>query len=101
VHPTIVFGGLRDKNLLTMSRSLTEIAHRFFAAPVQNRRAMPPDELCSLLPVGTVSFESLADALSAAQKFPEPILVTGSLFLVGEALSLLQPSRGQLQRSNQ
>jgi dihydrofolate synthase/folylpolyglutamate synthase len=100
-RPTIVFGGLRDKNLLTMSRLLTEIACRFFAAPVQNRRAMPPDELRSFLPEGTVSFESLADALSSAQKFAEPILVTGSLFLVGEALSLLQPLRGTLQRSNQ
>jgi dihydrofolate synthase / folylpolyglutamate synthase len=100
-RPTIVFGGLRDKNLLTMSRSLTEIAHRFLAAPVQNRRAMPPTELVWLLPPGTSSFESLADALASAKQFEQPILITGSLFLVGEALSLLQPSRGILQRSNQ
>jgi dihydrofolate synthase / folylpolyglutamate synthase len=101
VRATIIFGGLRDKNLLIMSRSLTEIAQRFLAVPVQNRRAMPPAELASLLPPGTPSFGSLTDAIGAAQKFDQPILITGSLFLVGEALSLLQPSRGELQRSNQ
>lgn len=101
VRATIIFGGLRDKNLSIMSRSLTEIAQLFLAVPVQNRRAMPPAELVSLLPPGTPSFESLTDAIEAAQKFDQPILITGSLFLVGEALSLLQPSRGDLQRSDQ
>jgi dihydrofolate synthase/folylpolyglutamate synthase len=98
---TVVFGGLRDKNLLTMSASLAEIAHRFLAVPVHNRRGMPPTGLAALLPPGTPSFSSLLDALAFTQQFEQPILITGSLFLVGEALSLLQPSRGDLQRSNQ
>jgi len=39
--------------------------------------------------------------LELAQETNETILVTGSLFLVGEALALLQPAQGSFQTSNQ
>ncbi len=41
----------------------------------------------------------LRDAMADARRFPEPILIAGSLFLVGEALSLLTPGGEPLEAS--
>jgi folylpolyglutamate synthase/dihydropteroate synthase len=46
-------------------------------------------------------FPRVQEAVEAAYKLAEPILVTGSLFLVGEVLSWMQPQLGQFQTSSQ
>jgi len=46
-------------------------------------------------------FPEVQEAVAAAKKLAEPILVTGSLFLVGEVLSWIQPQLGQFQTSLQ
>lgn len=40
--------------------------------------------------VETRCLDSLGEAITLARSFPEKILLTGSLYLAGEALSILQ-----------
>jgi dihydrofolate synthase/folylpolyglutamate synthase len=102
-RPTIIFGGLREKDLLQMLSVLGKIAARFYIVPVQSRRAAVTDEIQALVPenVPSLTFNSVTDALELAQESDELILVTGSLFLVGEVLAVLQPAQGSFQASNQ
>jgi dihydrofolate synthase / folylpolyglutamate synthase len=99
--PTIVFGGLGDKELDKMLSALAPIAARFFLVPVNNPRAEDPANI--RLPSGSsgVVFPGVQEAVEAAKKLPEPVLVTGSLFLAGEVLSWIQPQLGQFQTSRQ
>ena len=100
---TIIFGGLRDKDLYGMVSTLSSIAARFLTVPISSQRAASPGEIQSLVPkyLSAAQCDSAAQALDLAYHFNDPILVTGSLFLVGEFLALLQPSQGILQVSNQ
>ena len=102
-RPAIIFGGLQEKDLRKMVSLLSKIATRFYIVPVQSRRAAAVDEIQSLVPkhVPSSRLTSISDALLLAQQSAEMILVTGSLFLIGEVLALLQPVRGNLQRSDQ
>jgi dihydrofolate synthase / folylpolyglutamate synthase len=99
--PTIVFGGLGDKELDKMLSALAPIAARFFLVPVNNPRAEDPANI--RLPSGCsgVVFSGVQEAVEAAKKLPEPVLVTGSLFLAGEVLSWIQPELGRFQTSRQ
>jgi dihydrofolate synthase / folylpolyglutamate synthase len=102
-RPAIIFGGLQEKDLRKMISLLSKIAARFYIVPVQSRRAAPAGEIQSLVPehIPSSTFTSVSDALQLAQQSTEMILVTGSLFLIGEAMALLQPARGNFQPSNQ
>jgi dihydrofolate synthase / folylpolyglutamate synthase len=99
--PTIVFGGLCDKELDKMLAALAPIAARFFLVPVKNTRSADPSSI--QLPAGIPGavFPGVQPAVDAAGRLAEPILVTGSLFLVGEVLSWLQPQLGEFQTSRQ
>jgi len=99
--PTIVFGGLRDKELDKMLSVLALIAARFFLVPVNNPRGENPASIRLPGGISGVMFPSVQEAVEAAYKLAEPILVTGSLFLVGEVLSWMQPQLGQFQTSSQ
>jgi dihydrofolate synthase / folylpolyglutamate synthase len=100
---TIIFGGLRDKDLQGMVSTLGTIAARFQTVPIQNQRAASTAEIQPFLPtyLSAGQCHSAAEALDLAYHFDDPILVTGSLFLVGESLAILQPSQGVLQASDQ
>lgn len=100
---TIIFGGLRDKDLEGMVAILSTIATRFLSVPIRSQRAASTAEIQSIVPkyVSATQCDSAAQALQSAYHFDDPILVTGSLFLVGELLAILQPSQGVLQASNQ
>jgi dihydrofolate synthase/folylpolyglutamate synthase len=100
---TIIFGGLREKDLDGMVSKLSAIAARFLTVPIRSQRAASPTEIQSFVPkhLSAARLDSAAQALDLAYHFDDPILVTGSLFLVGEFLAILQPSKGALQASNQ
>jgi dihydrofolate synthase / folylpolyglutamate synthase len=106
-RPLVIFGGLRDKALPEMAAALADIAAEFFLVPVNNPRAVDPGRLAASLPPGIPHqvFGSVADALRAADDhrddYPNEILVTGSLFLVGEVLAILEGSGGRQERSEQ
>ncbi|HTD13719.1 MAG TPA: folylpolyglutamate synthase/dihydrofolate synthase family protein [Chthoniobacterales bacterium] len=99
--PTIVFGGLRDKELDKMLSVLAPIAAGFFLVPVKNPRSENPASIRLPSGISGAVFPGVQEAVEAAYKLAEPILVTGSLFLVGEVLSWLQPQLGQFQTSSQ
>jgi dihydrofolate synthase/folylpolyglutamate synthase len=98
---TIVFGGLRDKELDKMLAVLAPIATRFFLVPVKNSRGENPANIRLPSGISGAVFPGMQEAVEAAHKLAEPILVTGSLFLAGEVLSWLQPQLGRFQTSSQ
>ena len=92
---TVIVGVLRDKDVSAVCRALEPLAARFLAVPVRSPRAASTDELLAALAHAAPEIsahavpEGVAAALEQARAWPEPILVTGSLFLVGEALAVL------------
>ncbi len=92
---TVVLGLLRDKDAAGIVRALAPVAARFVAVPVRTSpRTVTAEELQATLSetVPNVPVETAADlpgALGLARAHGERTLVTGSLFLVGEALALL------------
>jgi dihydrofolate synthase / folylpolyglutamate synthase len=91
---TIILGVLADKDIAAIVRALAPIAARFIAVPVENSRTCPLAQLAAHIrehspAVPCTEAASLHEALKAAEISPDPILVTGSLFLVGTTLALL------------
>jgi dihydrofolate synthase / folylpolyglutamate synthase len=99
--PTVIFGGLRDKNLSQMLEALSQIAARFFLVPVQNDRSAAPSELKTPDHLPAAVCSDVKIAINQARAFRDPILVTGSLYLVGETLAWLDPHFGIFERSTQ
>ncbi len=92
---TLVIGVLQDKNLRGICETLLPIAVRVVAIAVQNPRSSSAREICEVargiapdFPINEAG--DLQGAIEAAKAFREPILVAGSLFLVGEMLALLR-----------
>ena len=101
---TIIFGGLRDKDLEGMVSTLSTIGGAFLNrsdTKPASRFTLPKSNLSCRNTSQPTQCDSAAQALDLAYHFNDPILVTGSLFLVGEFLAILQPSQGVLQTSNQ
>ena len=92
---TLVVGVLKDKHLPGIAEALLPIAARMVAVPVRNERTCRPDELAGAFRAldATLACRSMSDLASAiewALDQPERVLITGSLFLVGEAIALLE-----------
>jgi dihydrofolate synthase / folylpolyglutamate synthase len=100
---TIIFGGLGDKDLQGMISTLSTLAARFLIVPIRSQRAAPPAEIETFVPkhLSAVQCVSAEQAMELAFRFNEQILVTGSLFLVGETLAILDSAQSALQTSNQ
>ena len=94
---TLIFGALSDKDWKRMLSLLEPIASDIILVPVSSTRTLSPDEIRKFFPKA-MSFSSLKEALLKKsekdllleKRSPAPILLTGSLFLVGEALALLK-----------
>ncbi len=96
VRPTLVFGVLSDKDWQTMGPLLAKRAGRVLLAPVKSARGLPPDALAPVFqqanPAAPVRVcASLAEALQAAADDPF-VVITGSLYVIGEAMELLHLS---------
>ena len=87
---SIVFGALLDKEYANMLRLLEKIGHRFFFVPVQSERSEDPAHFKKSTDLPSSEFHDLPSAIKAASETSFPILITGSLFLAGEALTLLE-----------
>ncbi len=91
--PVIIFGALADKQWGEICDVLAPLAKTIFTVPVASPRTANPADLAATFrtanPSATVTpLTSLAKALQANRNEPF-ILITGSLYLVGEALELL------------
>ncbi len=103
--PALVLGVLQDKDWPAICRILAPLAGRILLAPVSSERSAAPEDLAVACRQANpdakiVACATLADALAqvADELF---VAVTGSLYLVGEALELLgeAPAGGGAERS--
>jgi dihydrofolate synthase/folylpolyglutamate synthase len=92
--PTLILGILDDKDWGLMCEILAPLAHRIICVPVPSERSVNPSRLVHACRrtnphVDAEARRSLADALESTAQEPF-VVVAGSLYLVGEALRLLQ-----------
>jgi dihydrofolate synthase/folylpolyglutamate synthase len=92
-RPAIIFGALQDKQWPDICRLLAPLAPKFFTVPVASERTADARALANCFraanPAAEVAVvENLPAAIIASKDEPF-IVVTGSLYLVGEALERL------------
>ncbi len=101
--PTLILGILQDKEWSTICEILAPLAEKLLVVPVSSERTAAPKELeraiCKSNPgARIVVLNSLALALEATAE-DSFVVITGSLYLVGEALELLQSKQGHNERA--
>ncbi len=88
-----VFGAMRDKDVASMLDALKGRVQSVHTAAADSPRAMPAEEAAELavahLGVPATPHASVVEALAAARQTGEHVLVTGSLYVVGEARAAL------------
>ena len=83
---TVIFGALADKDYSAMLRILEPISREVLLVPISSERSAALEALAAACTIQHRIFQSVKEALEASRG---RILVTGSLFLVGEALQVL------------
>lgn len=103
---TLILGVMRDKDVRGVCAALAPVAARVFAVTVQNPRSSLAPDLAAVvrsvapdLEVG--EFAHLGEAIAAAERHAELVLIAGSLFLVGEALVALRLTDTPFEKSVQ
>lgn len=92
----LVFGALADKDAAAMAAALAPLAREVYLAPPASPRALPVAAL-AVLPAlrGATAFADAPAALDAALAGGQPlVVVSGSLYLVGEARGWLRERFG-------
>jgi dihydrofolate synthase / folylpolyglutamate synthase len=96
VRPVLILGVLSDKDWDSIARTLAPLAGRLLLVPVNSARGLTPNKLLPACKDAnpTTPVEVCASLNEALQRSAdEPFLViTGSLYLVGEAIQQLQLS---------
>lgn len=89
VRWTLVFGAMVDKDIPAMLDALRGRVVAAHIAAADSPRAMPATRLADLaathLEVAVTPHDSVAAALVVARAAGDPVLVTGSIYVVGEA----------------
>jgi len=93
---SLVLGILQDKDWEGMCHWLAPLAARIYPVRVASERAADPAALERACRAANpraeiVCCETIGEALAQAER-NSPVVVTGSLYLVGEVLSLLEAS---------
>ncbi|MDD2675858.1 MAG: bifunctional folylpolyglutamate synthase/dihydrofolate synthase [Methylacidiphilaceae bacterium] len=84
----LVFSVLTDKDFVTVADILSRQASQVSLVRLSTERGLAPTRLTGCFPHFPCQvFDSWGEARRALAKDPGPILVTGSLFLVGEVLA--------------
>ena len=94
---TLILGILRDKDARGICEALLPIAGRILAVPVQSPRTATPQEICKAIGLVAprqecIAVRDLPAAIRIATSMERRTLITGSLFLVGEALAHFEQS---------
>ena len=90
-----VFGAMRDKAIQEVAEILFPLASRVFATHVDNPRAATPEEIRAAARRVAVEIEDMPDVASALAKAGASarnrglVVVTGSIYIVGEAMRSL------------
>ncbi len=90
---TLVLGVLQDKDWRHICEMLAPLSARIFTVPVSSERSTPPGELTAACRAANPAAEiftcaSLREVLEKIAR-DDFVVITGSLYLVGEALELL------------
>ncbi len=102
----VIFGAVEGKDICAVLRELDPVAAAWHFTGFDSPRAMAVDRLgetwsrLALAPRPVTLHASLEEALSAARQTPRT-LITGSLYLAGEALALLENKPQAFERSAQ
>jgi dihydrofolate synthase/folylpolyglutamate synthase len=89
-RPVLVVALSADKDAAAIAAALAPAVRAVIATRYQQDRAMDPAQLAAAFSQGSVTAApDLRAALAAAAAYRAPILIAGSLFLVGEARTLL------------
>jgi dihydrofolate synthase/folylpolyglutamate synthase len=102
----MVFGAVRDKNIRGMGSAVFPLATSIHLTPLLNTRTADPDAIAAMHKRYQSRMKlhgSMQEALYAAWKECSPsglVVVTGSLYLVGELLPLVQPTASLRDSSN-
>jgi dihydrofolate synthase / folylpolyglutamate synthase len=91
---TVIFGAMRDKAIGEMAEVLFPLADRVIATRADNPRSATADEIreaASRVSVDIQASENVSEALALAQRLGRNsvIVVTGSIYVVGEAMNQL------------
>lgn len=88
---TLIFGAVESKDVIGILAELCGLTERILFCKVGTARGLPTDELVKCLPDGERAecFVNFSEAMKVARTHGGPILVAGSLFLVGEARAAL------------
>jgi dihydrofolate synthase / folylpolyglutamate synthase len=92
---TLVFGAAADKDAKALMRALQPIAARWHFTDFKSPRACKAKTLAETQrstfgsAVEIAAHAHVAEAIEAAQKNPQRVLITGSLYLAGEVLALV------------
>jgi dihydrofolate synthase/folylpolyglutamate synthase len=93
VRPLFIFGALADKKWLEICKILAPVAAKVFAVPVASERTAAAGDLAAAFRAANPQLEALTaanlEAALSACKYEPYIVITGSLYLVGEALERL------------
>jgi dihydrofolate synthase/folylpolyglutamate synthase len=93
---TFIFGAMRDKAIGEMAEILFPLAERVIATRADNPRSAAPEEIreaASRISTHIEDAGDMADALAMARTPAGPdtvVVITGSIYIVGEAMRLLQ-----------
>ena len=85
---TLIFSAMASKDVRGVLERLAPLACRILLCPVNSPRALSHAELLEAMPTGksyVETHDSLEQAIAAAQTHEDPILIAGSLYLVGQA----------------
>jgi folylpolyglutamate synthase/dihydropteroate synthase len=92
----LVAGFCADKDAQAVLTTLAPLISKGFAVKTNNQRSLSAQDVSNVMEISGIPSEPCASLAEAMEKSREgvsdsvPTLVTGSLFLVGEALNLLR-----------
>jgi len=95
---TMVFGAMNDKSVAEILATLSPLADKIVVTEPSNSRSFTYEELLEQMPVGfskeqTFAADSVLNAIEIAESIAQSdgiILVTGSLYLVGDVKAILR-----------
>lgn len=93
VQPIIIFSCLKRKPYGKMLKELKTLSNDFIITEIGSRRAQLPEKILKKVTQLNVKGnlkKNINDAIDLALKKNKPILVTGSLYLIGEVLKFLK-----------
>lgn len=88
----LVAGFCGDKDVPNVLKEFSAVAKVGFAVPIKNERSLSAQETAEMMNIAGMKAEacsSVSQAISKARQTRLPVIVSGSLFLVGEALLVL------------